>query len=102
MDTWLKVLFRVGPMILGGFHATARYAPIIVDAVAAAEQMADASGPDKKKKALDLVDVGVAAINAATTDRKVDPDVARTIAALAIDPLVTTTNAWAKSPIPHE
>lgn len=99
MNTWLKVLFRVGPMILGGFHATARYAPIIVDAVATAEALTTATGPEKKKKALELVDVGVAAINASTTEHKVDPDIARTIAALAIDPLVTTTNAWAKSPI---
>jgi hypothetical protein len=99
METWLRVLFRVGPMVLGGFHATARYAPIIVDAVATAEAMAAATGPEKKKRALELVDVGVAAINAATTEHKVDPGVARTIAALAIDPLVTTTNAWAKSPL---
>lgn len=99
MNTWLKVLFQVGPMILGGFHATARYAPIILDGVATAEQMVGASGQEKKQKALELVDVGVAAINATTTEHKVDPDVARTIAALAIDPLITTTNAWAKSPI---
>jgi hypothetical protein len=100
MNSWLKLLFQVGPMILGGIPATARYAPIIVDAVATAEQLATASGAEKKKHALELVDVGVAAINASTTEHKVDPDVARTIAALAIDPLVTTVNAWSKSPLP--
>jgi hypothetical protein len=102
MNTWLKVLTRVGPMILGGFQATAPFAPILIDAVAKAEQGHDTTGPQKKQQALAAVDRYVAAYNATTTGPKLDPVVVRTIAAMAIDPLIATVNTWARSPIDHQ
>lgn len=99
MNPWLKVLLKVGPMVLGGFQATAPLAPVIVNAVADAEQRHDATGPDKKREALASVDRFVATYNHVNPTHPIDPDMARTIAALAIDPLITTVNTWARSPI---
>jgi len=102
MDTWLKVLTRVGPMILGGFKATAPFAPILIDAVATAEQGRDTTGPQKKQQALDAVDRYVAAYNATSKGPKLDPVVVRTIAAMAIDPLIATVNTWARTPVSEQ
>jgi predicted TPR repeat methyltransferase len=96
---WQQTLARVGPLVLAAWRETTQLAPIIVAAVAAAEDMLQASGPEKKTAALKLVDAGVAALNAAAERPVVDPLFAQQVAAIAIDPLITTVNAWSKTSI---
>jgi len=97
---WLATLYRIGPVILSLFEGTAAYAPYIVAAVGAAEQLADAtSGPEKKKYALALVDSSIETYNSLAPDHHLDAAVAHSIASIAIDVLVATINVWSASPI---
>ena len=83
--------------MLSDAKVTLRLAPIIVAAVVAAEDMLNATGPEKKAAALTLVDAGVAALNAASGQPVVDPAFARELATRAIDALVATANAWSRA-----
>lgn len=97
--TWINNLQVLGPLLLAAWPTTRALAPIIVQAVAAAEEMISATGPEKKAAALKLVDAGVIAMNTAAGRQVVDPEFAHTVAAIAIDALVSTVNLWTKTAI---
>jgi hypothetical protein len=94
---WKQILLGIGPLILAAIPATREIAPIVPMAVASAEEMLNATGPEKKAAALNLVDAGVTATNVAAGHEAIDPSAARDVAASAIDLLVATTNLWSRS-----
>lgn len=74
MADWLKVLELYGPMILAGIPQTQKIAPMVTQAIAAAEEMHTATGMQKKEHALTLVREGVLGLNAAAGKTVVDPE----------------------------
>lgn len=96
---WINTLQVLGPLLLAAWPTTRALAPIIVQAVAAAEEMINASGAEKKTAALKLVDAGVIAMNTAAGREVVDPVFAHTVATIAIDALVSTVNLWTRTSI---
>lgn len=56
---FLNILMQVGPLILALNPATAAIAPIIVSAIAEAQQIKGASGPEKKAHAMKIVETAV-------------------------------------------
>jgi hypothetical protein len=96
---WKQILLGIGPLILAAIPATRAIAPIVPAAVAAAEDMLRATGPEKKAAALQLVDAGVTATNVTAGHEVIDPSAVREVAAGAIDLIVATTNLWSRSTV---
>lgn len=96
---WKQILLGIGPLILAAIPATRAIAPIVPVAVAAAEDMLRATGPEKKAAAMQLVDAGVTATNVAAGHEVIDPSAVHDVAAGAIDLIVATTNLWARSTV---
>jgi len=96
---WKHILLGIGPLILAAIPATRPIASIVPSAVAAAEDMLQASGAEKKAAALRLVDAGVTATNVAAGHEAIDPSAARAVADNAIDAIVATTNLWSRTTV---
>lgn len=96
---WKQILLGIGPLILAAIPATRAIAPIVPMAIAAAEDMLNATGPEKKAAALNLVDAGVTATNVAAGHEAIDHSAARDVAGAAIDLIVATTNLWSRSTV---
>lgn len=96
---WKHLLLGIGPLILSAIPATRPLAPIVPAAIAAAEDMLNATGKEKKAAALKLVEAGVVATNVAAGHEVIDPSAAHAVAGSAIDTIVATTNLLSKSPM---
>jgi len=96
---WKHVLLGIGPMILAMIPATRPIATIVPGAIAAAEDMIQATGAEKKAAALRLVDAGVTATNVAAGHEAIDPSAAHAVASSAIDAIVATTNLWSRTTV---
>lgn len=91
--SWLDILKFIGPTIVAAVVPHGRdLAPIIVDAITAAEQLKGATGADKKAHALTLVEQGAAGANAVAGKTLIDPKEAASTAGVAIDAVVKTVN----------
>lgn len=102
MSDWVKYVYRIGPLILGLWSSTAPIAPLIVAAVANAEQAVGAGkGAEKKQYALAAIDNGLAAYNAIPGAKPISPTVAHNVSSVAIDMLVATVNMWSQPAIEH-
>src|SRR4051794_37381771 len=92
---WFQLITGLAPLILanvkGGDKITP-VIPVIVAGIQEAEQIAGASGADKKDHVLKTVDAGVAAANA-TGKVHLDPGEVQQIAGHGIDVVINTMHA---------
>lgn len=94
MGKWLEILKDLGPVIVRFIPGLdPKFGPLIVAAIGEAEQLAGATGDDKKRHALGLVKVGAEATNAATSSARVDVPKLTDAASKAIDAVVQGVNA---------
>ena len=96
---WKQLLLTIAPLILSSIPRTRDLAPIVPGAIAAAEDMLNATGAEKKAAAMNLVIAGVTATNVAAGHEVIDPSAAHAVAGSAIDTIVATTNLLSKSPV---
>lgn len=94
MSKWLTILKVLGPAIIATtVPGGALIAPLIVTAIAEAEKIRGASGPEKKAAVIELVKVGVAGVNAASKGKvTIDPVAAAKTASAAIDTTIGVIN----------
>lgn len=90
----LGLLKTFGPILLSTLvpGAGGLLAPIIAGAIQSAEELHNASGPEKKAHALELVEAGAAAANVVAKKTLIEPAQARAIADPAIDTAVQVIN----------
>ena len=91
-NKWFQLITGLAPLILAnvkGGDKIAPVIPVIVSGIQEAEEIAGASGPDKKAHVLKTVDAGVAAANA-TGKVQLDPAEVQQVASDGIDAVIGT------------
>lgn len=96
---WKQLLLTIAPLILSSIPKTRDLAPIVPAAIAAAEDMAHASGAEKKAAAMQLVTAGITGANTVAGREVIAPNAALEVADSAIDTIVATTNLLSKSSV---
>jgi hypothetical protein len=85
---FFKILAQVGPLILMLNPATAAIAPVVIAAIASAQAMAGASGPEKKAHAMEIVSSFVTVAASKHVKGFEQPDVVIQTASSGIDTVV--------------
>lgn len=100
MNKWLSLLNVLAPIVLVTVPGGAAFAPLVstvIHGISEAQQIAGASGPEKKAHVLALVQdsVNVSNVAAAAAGKAVpfDPAAINATASVAIDAVVSTVNA---------
>lgn len=88
LPKWLMLVQMLGPAILNSFGVPLELTGAIVDGVNEAEQIPDASGPDKKKHVLAIVGDAIVAVNSAKGRQLLDPLRVQKLTGDAIDLVV--------------
>jgi hypothetical protein len=94
MPGWIRLLWRVGAILLSSFPQLDKVSTIIVAAIEAAEKIPGLRGRAKKEYAMRAIAAGVAATNAAAGKTVIDPSLVNATVSNAIDLLVNTLNLW--------
>ena len=95
---WLDILKVVTTVILPLIHPKlASLSPLIIEGISEAESIPNASGPDKLKHVVDLVNTGVMGVNIAAGKEIVDPTIVNAISGKAISTIVDVTNIISKN-----
>jgi hypothetical protein len=92
---WVKLLRVVGPKVLATIPATKKYAPLIIEGIATAEELAEddpAQKPNKKKIAKEMVSLAAKGANSFNPAKLYDPRKAVEAADKSIDIVVKAVN----------
>lgn len=92
LDGFLGIVSMIAPAILAGIPNGAQIAPlipVIITAIKDAEALAEATGPEKKTHALNIVDAAVELTNAFGKVH-LDPGTAHNVASSGIDTVIGT------------
>lgn len=92
LKQFLEILASVGPMILSLLPETAPFAPLVSQAIAAAEQIPGATGPQKKAIAVSIVQIAAQAGDQAAGRTVVDPATLGSLVSQGIDTTVAAVN----------
>src|SRR5436190_16693704 len=89
--SWLHKLNKIAPAILC-LTPLAPIAPLVSAVIAAVETIPDATGPEKKKAALDIISNTIQTINTVKHKEVINKDLAINTANVAIDTVVEAVN----------
>lgn len=90
LPKWLEILAQMGPMVLA-FTPLAPIAPLVIAAIAEAQALPDATGPEKLAHVVAIATDAAQATNAQAGRVVIDPTVMQTAAATAISTVVQVT-----------
>lgn len=89
---WIQLLLGMAPAILAVAKVPAALIPTITHAIAEAQGLPGASGPDKKAHVISIVRDGIDALNTAKGKTVIDPAKAVAAASGGIDTTIATIN----------
>lgn len=92
LKSFLEILASIGPMVLSLIPGTAAFAPLVSQAIAAAETIPGASGAQKKAAAVEIVTVGMKVANEAAGHQIVEPSTLGALVSQGIDTAVAAVN----------
>lgn len=98
MKKWLSLALKLAPIVLAGVPGIpVVLVPLIAEAITDAEQIAGASGTEKKKHVLETVTAGIVVVNRAKGTQVMDPAVVTSVVSPAIDTTIGVINAVQKA-----
>jgi hypothetical protein len=95
--SFVRVLKIIGPAVLSAIPATKKYAPLIIEGIATAEELAEndpVQKPNKKEIAKQMVSITTELTNKISKTDSYDPGEAVEIADSSIDIVVKAVNEY--------